>query len=179
MLALLYASLSGRSPHLLLLIRCQKTVGKESAGIGQGKALKAGWITKEKDTLKAKVSVGYSVATSPLIAVSQVDSITDTSREQLQTIQSTRTYPDPKVLSDLKKRKLVKMQKIITYKISKGPKFAREFVKEETDLTADMLAKYVIPEELGIIAMLTRRTVGPGNPSSSSHTISKLWAPLL
>lgn len=67
--------------------------------------------------------------------------ITDTTREQLQTIQNTRTFPDPKVLSDLKKRKLVKMQKVISYKFSKGPKFAKELFKEETDLTADMLAR--------------------------------------
>lgn len=33
----------------------QRTVGKESASIGQGKALKAGWIIKDKDLLKAKV----------------------------------------------------------------------------------------------------------------------------
>jgi phenylalanyl-tRNA synthetase alpha chain len=32
------------------------------------------------------------------------------------------------------------MQKVISYKVSKGPKFALEMVKEETDLTADMLA---------------------------------------
>ena len=56
-------------------------------------------------------------------------------------VQSTRTHPDAKVLNDLKKRKLVKMQKVISYKFSKGPKFAKEFVKEETDLTVDMLAK--------------------------------------
>lgn len=30
-------------------------MGKENASIGQGKALKAGWITKDKDYLKAKV----------------------------------------------------------------------------------------------------------------------------
>lgn len=30
-------------------------MGKESASIGQGKALKAGWIVKDKDLLKAKV----------------------------------------------------------------------------------------------------------------------------
>ncbi|KAK4697865.1 phenylalanyl-tRNA synthetase alpha chain, partial [Lecanoromycetidae sp. Uapishka_2] len=83
-----------------------KAVGKENASIGQGKALKAGWIAKDKDVLKAK---------------------------------STRTHPDPKVLNDLKKRKLVKMQKVISYKFSKGPKFAREIVEEATDLTADML----------------------------------------
>lgn len=33
------------------------------------------------------------------------------------------------------------MQKVIHYEIRKGPKFAKEFVKEETDLTAEMLAK--------------------------------------
>jgi phenylalanyl-tRNA synthetase alpha chain len=32
------------------------------------------------------------------------------------------------------------MQKVISFKISKGPKFALEIVQEETDLTADMLA---------------------------------------
>ena len=34
------------------------------------------------------------------------------------------------------------MRKVISYKFSKGPKFARQFVKEETDLTAEMLARY-------------------------------------
>ena len=34
------------------------------------------------------------------------------------------------------------MHKVISYKFSKGPKFRRDLVKEETDLTADMLAKY-------------------------------------
>jgi phenylalanyl-tRNA synthetase alpha chain len=43
-------------------------------------------------------------------------------------------------VADLKKRKLVKMQKVISFKIRKGPKFALQMVKEETDLTADMLA---------------------------------------
>lgn len=75
-----------------------------------------------------------------LIALIQADSITDTSQEQLQTIQLTRTHPDPKVLTDLRKRKLIKMQKVISYEFSKGPNFAKEFVKEETDLTSEMLA---------------------------------------
>lgn len=34
----------------------------------------------------------------------------------------------------------MKMQKVISFKIAKGPKFALEIAKEETDLTADMLA---------------------------------------
>jgi phenylalanyl-tRNA synthetase alpha chain len=36
------------------------------------------------------------------------------------------------------------MQKVISYRFSKGTKFAKEFVKEETDLTADMLARYEV-----------------------------------
>lgn len=55
-------------------------------------------------------------------------------------IQKTGSHPDPKVITDLKKRKLVKMQKVIGFKIQKGPKFALEITKEETDLTADMIA---------------------------------------
>ncbi|KAL8704503.1 MAG: hypothetical protein Q9201_002344 [Fulgogasparrea decipioides] len=98
-------------------------VGKESAKVGQGKAFKEGWIKKDGALLKAAA-----------------DSITDASREQLQTIQQTRTHPDPKVLADLRKRKLITMQKVINFQIEKGPKFAKDFVKEETDLTADMLA---------------------------------------
>ena len=97
-------------------------VGTESAKVGQGKAFKQGWIKKDKDLLKANT-----------------DSIKDVTREQLQTIQQTKTHPDPKVVADLRKRKLVQLQKVIAYKISKGQKFARELVKEETDLTAEMI----------------------------------------
>jgi phenylalanyl-tRNA synthetase alpha chain len=44
------------------------------------------------------------------------------------------------VLADLRKRKLITPQKVISFEITKGPKFAKEFVKEETDLTAEMIA---------------------------------------
>lgn len=90
----------------------------------------------------SRLRLGHVTATKlrSLTLRAQTDSITDSSQEQLQTIQSTRTHPDPKVLTDLRKRKLVKMQKVISYEFSKGLKFAKEFVKEETDLTADMLA---------------------------------------
>jgi len=59
----------------------------------------------------------------------------------LQTIRKARTYPDAKAIADLRKRKLVVMQKVISFRISKGPKYAKELVKEETDLTAEMLAR--------------------------------------
>ncbi|KLJ05706.1 phenylalanyl-tRNA synthetase alpha chain [Blastomyces silverae] len=97
-------------------------VGKEAAKVGAGNAFKKGWIKKDKDVLR-----------------SATDSIEDTTREQLLTIQKTKTYSDPRVLADLRKRKLLTMQKVLSFRISKGPKYARELVKEETDLTADML----------------------------------------
>ncbi|PBP27366.1 Class II aaRS and biotin synthetase [Diplocarpon rosae] len=97
--------------------------------VGQGKAFKSKWIAKGKE--------GRLVAST--------ESIKDITREHLQIIQKTRTHPDTKVITDLKKRKLVKMQKVIVYKIRKGPKFALQIVKEETDLTADMLASYEMP----------------------------------
>ncbi|EHL03361.1 putative Phenylalanyl-tRNA synthetase alpha chain [Glarea lozoyensis 74030] len=88
---------------------------KNVVKVGQGKAFKSKWIAKGKE--------GRLIAS-----------------QQLQVIQKTSSHPDPKVITDLKKRKLVKMQKITSFKIHKGPKFALEIVKEETDLTADMLA---------------------------------------
>ncbi|KAL2134049.1 hypothetical protein VTI74DRAFT_1160 [Chaetomium olivicolor] len=95
-----------------------KTVTK----LGQGKAFKEKWIKKDGSKL-----------------VALVDSINDVTRDQLKVIQETKTH-DPKIIADLKKRKLLKMQKVISFRISKGPKFALEMVKEETDLTAEMLA---------------------------------------
>ncbi|KPM34339.1 Phenylalanine--tRNA ligase alpha subunit [Neonectria ditissima] len=90
--------------------------------VGQGKAFKEKWIKKEDNKL-----------------VALVDSINDVTRDQLRTIQEKRTH-DSKILADLKKRKLLTVRKAISFKISKGTKFALEMVKEETDLTADMLA---------------------------------------
>ena len=98
-------------------------VGKDVAKVGQGAAFRQRWIKKDKDVLQPSV-----------------DSVKDTVREQLQKIQSTKTHPDRTVVADLRKRKLVTLQKQVTFKINKGPNFATEFAKEETDLTADMLA---------------------------------------
>ncbi|KAK1690709.1 tRNA synthetase class II core domain-containing protein [Colletotrichum godetiae] len=90
---------------------------------GRGKAFKEKWITKNGD--------GKFVANA--------DSIQDVVQAQLKQILETKTH-EPKVITDLKKRKLIKTQKVIAYKIQKGPEFALEIKKEETDLTADMIA---------------------------------------
>ncbi|KAJ5156149.1 Phenylalanine--tRNA ligase alpha subunit [Penicillium capsulatum] len=97
-------------------------VGKDNAKVGQGNAFKRGWIKKENDLLRATK-----------------DSIVDETQEQLRAVERTKTIDDAKTLTDLKRRKLVTLSKEITYIISKGPKYSREFVKEETDLTVEML----------------------------------------
>lgn len=65
------------------------------------------------------------------------------------------------------------MQKVISFEFTKGPKFATEFVKEETDLTVDMLARY---NSLSIIDGLNKLTcsVVHGRMRSSNPTISRL-----
>ena len=106
-------------------------VGKESAKVGQGKAFASKWVKKDdkdKNLLRAAT-----------------DNITDTTQEQLQEILKTKSHSDSRVLSDLKKRKLITPQKVIAFEVSKGPKYARELVIQETDLTADMLARYTLP----------------------------------
>lgn len=67
-------------------------------------------------------------------------SIRDDTREQLKEVSTSRTHSNPKIIADLRKRKLVTLQKVITFKIMKGPKYAPAMAKEETDLTADMIA---------------------------------------
>lgn len=97
-------------------------VGKDAAKVGSGNAFKKGWVKKDKDVLRTTR-----------------DSIEDDARKQLQIIKDTQTHPDAKIVADLKKRKLVTLQKVISFKFQKGPKYAKTLVKEETDLTADML----------------------------------------
>ena len=93
------------------------------AKFGSGDALRFKWIKKDGDSLKATT-----------------DKIQDEVQEQLQHIKSNKALDNPKAVADFKKRKYVVEEKIVTFKISKGPKFSTEFVKEETDLTAEMLA---------------------------------------
>lgn len=108
----------------LTLSELETAVGdKNAVKIGQGKAFRSKWITKGKD--------GKFIAA--------LDSIEDNTRLQLQIIQQKKSHPDQKVITDLKKRKLVRLQKITSFKIRKGPKFALKIIREETDLTADLL----------------------------------------
>ncbi|KAL1884569.1 Phenylalanyl-tRNA synthetase, beta subunit, cytoplasmic [Paecilomyces lecythidis] len=130
-------------------------VGKDNAKIGQGNAFKRGWIKKDKDVLRANT-----------------DSIRDETREQLQIIKDTHTHPDSKVITDLKKRKLATPTKVIHFKISKGPKYAREFVKEETDLTAEMLANG--SWKTAHLKPYNFKAKGAPTPSGALHPLNKV-----
>jgi len=58
----------------------------------------------------------------------------------LKNIQETQSVSDAKLLADLKKKKLATVLKVITYTVTKGPKYAKEMPVEHTDLTVDLLA---------------------------------------
>lgn len=91
--------------------------------LGQGKAFKNGWIAKNDDRLVAKVD-------------SLPEDITVT---QLSTIKETGSLSNKKDLTELKKRKLINLVKIVGYKVEKASEFALEIVNLETDITSDMI----------------------------------------
>ncbi|THC93280.1 hypothetical protein EYZ11_007238 [Aspergillus tanneri] len=130
-------------------------VGKDNAKVGQGNAFKRGWIKKDGAVLRATT-----------------ESIVDETREQLLTIERTQTLDDQKALSDLKRRKLVALQKVITFKISKGTKYAKEFVKEETDLTAEMLMNG--SWKTAQLKPYNFKAKGAPTPSGAFHPLNKV-----
>ena len=94
--------------------------------VGQGKAFKNKWLSKDGDKL-----------------IAQVEKLPeDVVLNELKTISETGTLNDKKELTELKKRKLVTLTKIVGYKIEKGPKFALEIVNLETDITSDMVLNH-------------------------------------
>lgn len=130
-------------------------VGKDNAKVGQGNAFKRGWIKKDGVLLRANT-----------------ETIVDETREQLLTVQRTETLADQKALSDLKRRKLVSFQKVINFKISKGPKYAPEFVKEETDLTVEMLTNG--SWKTAKLKPYNFKAKGAPTPSGAFHPLNKV-----
>lgn len=94
-----------------------------SAKIGQGTAMKNQWIKKDGTAL-----------------IPAAKDVTDHTRAITQHVLAHAKMPDPKLLPDYRKRKLVTTAKAITYTASKGPKFQTKMLVEVTDLTAEMLA---------------------------------------
>ncbi|CAB4397837.1 hypothetical protein RhiirA5_358852 [Rhizophagus irregularis] len=99
----------------------QKLLGN-AAKIGQGKAFKNKWITKKGDNL-----------------IRAVNSIIDQTRIDLDIICSTGKHSDPNVIADLKRRRLCDKHKIISYSVTKGPKFSLTIEKQARDITFEML----------------------------------------
>lgn len=92
--------------------------------LGQGKAFKNGWISKDGDKLVSKVT--------DLPADSVVDN--------LSTIKKTGSLNDKNELNELKKRKLISLTKIVGFKIEKAANFGLTIKEYETDITSDMVA---------------------------------------
>ncbi|KAL7419069.1 Phenylalanyl-tRNA synthetase, beta subunit, cytoplasmic [Cryptotrichosporon argae] len=102
----------------------KKLVGEEVTKVGQGRAMKNKWIAKD--------GAGF---------VRAAEAPADETAEQLRHIQSRGDHPAGETLiKDLQKRKLILPRKTIHYSIRKGPQFALEVKKLETDLTAEMIA---------------------------------------
>ncbi|KAG0004766.1 Phenylalanyl-tRNA synthetase, beta subunit, cytoplasmic [Modicella reniformis] len=117
-----------------------------SAKIGQGKAFKNKWIKKESDIL-----------------IREVTSIVDLTQQDVLEIRETGTHSNPATLKDLQSRKHVEKAKLISYSVSKGPKFSLTIEKQATDLTADMLAN-------GSWRTLTFKKYNfAGNPPQGGH----------
>lgn len=105
------------------------TLGQSVGKVGQARAFKNGWITKNKKNeleLTGKID--------------DVSKINDDTRDLLIEIQKPKQALNEKVINDLKKRKLVNPIKIIDFKVAKGSEFSTELVKDETDITSDMVA---------------------------------------
>ncbi|KAI8872717.1 hypothetical protein GQ42DRAFT_161071 [Ramicandelaber brevisporus] len=116
-----FQAVKAAGPDGIEMKQLQEQLGP-AASIGQGRAMKNKWISK---------------AGSKLVA--QVETIVDETRDQLAAIRSTGASPDAKVTAELKKRKLCDKQNINSFRIAKGPKFALDIAKQETDLTYSMM----------------------------------------
>lgn len=125
------------------------------AKFGQGSAFKNKWIKKDGDSL-----------------IPLVDSIQDVTGNQLKEITETKTLADAKAVADLKKRKLVAERKVVTFEIQKGPKFSMEFVKEQTDLTGEMLADG--SWKTAKLKPYNFKAKGAATPSGALHPLNKV-----
>ncbi|KAF2841069.1 phenylalanyl-tRNA synthetase-like protein alpha chain [Patellaria atrata CBS 101060] len=100
-----------------------KLVGPDSAKVGQGAAFKNKWIKKDGDNL--------------ILVAEDVEDVTSQALKKLKgtVVEDAKD----KTIADYRKRKLITLQKIISYTAKKGEKYQREMPVEVTDLTADML----------------------------------------
>jgi hypothetical protein len=65
----------------------------------------------------------------------------DQTKVDLEVIKVSGAHEDAKLVQALKKRQLIKTAKSTSFKVLAGPKFTTKVVKEETDITVDILAR--------------------------------------
>jgi len=75
------------------------------------------------------------------ILTEQVDSINDTTRQDLLEVLKSGTHPS--ALADLSKRKLIEKKKIYYFSVEKGESFSLDVKKQETDISVEMLQTYL------------------------------------
>jgi len=102
----------------------ENRVGKQIAKIGFGKAMKQKWIKKDGDKFER-------------IAESPVDE-DQTNLKKFIDNPALEAH-EKKIVDQYKKRKHLNVKSVKSYKVTKGDNFAPERVKQETELTSEML----------------------------------------
>ena len=98
----------------------------------------------EKEMAKTLLSNRFPLAQpNATILIVQVDSIQDTTRQELLEVLKTGTHVS--ALADLSKRKLIEKKKIYYFSVEKGVEFTRDIRKQETDISVEMLQKFSPP----------------------------------
>lgn len=95
--------------------------------MGQARAFKNGWISKNGDELVLNDKVDKAQLPH------------DTTAEELKEIQEKGTLSDAKKIQELKKRKLITLTKILSFSVEKGSEFSTTIEQLETDITSDMV----------------------------------------
>ncbi|VDP36006.1 unnamed protein product, partial [Soboliphyme baturini] len=99
-----------------------------NAKVGFGKAISAGWITIQKNDKQ-------------VLVFRKVECVKDVVQKNLQLIEHGAEIDDA-VKIELQKRKLLVEKSIKEFYVHRGPAFTTSIFKAETELTADLLAKY-------------------------------------
>lgn len=102
---------------------------EEYARVGQNAAFRLKWIAVDP-----KGGGG-------LVRTAAPDSVRDDTREALHVIERTGEHSGVETLKELKRRKLIELSKVTTYKVWKGSKFALKLEKPCTELTAAMIQR--------------------------------------
>ncbi|KAJ6227559.1 phenylalanine--tRNA ligase alpha subunit [Anaeramoeba flamelloides] len=132
---------------------------KEFGNLGNnifGQCMKRGWIKSQKisehlvektqqlgNEKKKKCRKKKAKLRPDLLLFPKVDTVEDKVKDILELIKKNETYPDTKIIIDLRKRKLIETQTIKSLKVEKGKNFSLFFhnLNSKPSLTIEMLKK--------------------------------------